>query len=115
MVAVSSFPGAAAVRCGARSAHWAALRPILHRGMPDTQIQDRRAELALFIVAIGRKDRDAFAALFEYFAPRVKAMMMRAGVPEQRAEDLAQDTMLAVWHKAHLFDPSGAGPSAWIY
>jgi len=121
MIAVSSFPGsagypgAAAVPCATRVAHWAALRPVLHRGMPDRQIQDRRAKFARLIVAVGRKDRDAFSVLFEYFAPRVKAMMMRAGVPEQRAEDLAQDTMLAVWHKAHLFDPAGAGPSAWIY
>jgi RNA polymerase sigma-70 factor, ECF subfamily len=83
--------------------------------MPATDIRDRRGEFARLIVAVGRQDRDAFAALFEYFAPRVKTMMMRSGIPDQRAEDLAQDTMLMVWHKAHLFDPAGGGPSAWIY
>jgi RNA polymerase sigma-70 factor, ECF subfamily len=95
--------------------HWAALRPVLHRGMPESLVQDRRAEFAHLIVAVGRQDRDAFAVLFGHFAPRVKSMMIRAGLPDQRAEDIAQDTMLAVWHKAHLFDPAGAGPSAWIY
>lgn len=86
-----------------------------HLGMPERPIADRRAETARLLVAVGRKDRDAFASLFEYFAPRVKAFMMRTGLPDQRAEDLAQDTMLAVWHKADIFDPTGAGPSAWIY
>lgn len=84
-------------------------------GMPVRPSEDRRAEAARLLVAVGRKDRDAFASLFEYFAPRVKALMMRTGLPDQRAEDIAQDTMLAVWHKAHMFDPAGAGPSAWIY
>jgi RNA polymerase sigma-70 factor (ECF subfamily) len=83
--------------------------------MPESLFQDRRVEFARLIVAIGRKDRDAFAVVFEHLAPRIKTMMLRAGLPDPRAEDLAQDTMLAVWHKAHLFDPAGAGPSAWIY
>jgi len=115
MIAISPHPAQGAVQCAQRIAHWAALQPVLHRDMPDIQSQDSRAEFARLIVSVGRKDRDAFAALFKYFAPRVKTMMMRVGVPEQRAEDLAQDTMLVVWRKAHMFDPSGASPSAWIY
>jgi RNA polymerase sigma-70 factor, ECF subfamily len=115
MNAVSSYLEPEAVR-GARSVgHWAALQPVLRGAMLDTRTQDRRGEFARLIVAVGRKDRDAYASLFEYFAPRVKTMMMRVGVPHERAEDLAQDTMLAVWHKAHMFDPARAGPSAWIY
>jgi RNA polymerase sigma-70 factor (ECF subfamily) len=77
--------------------------------------QDQRTRLAQWIVAVANKDRAAFASLFEHFAPRVKTMMLRAGLSPQRAEDLAQDTMLAVWNKAHLFDQAGAGPSAWIF
>ncbi len=77
--------------------------------------ENRRAELIRLILAVGRKDRDAFAALFEYFAPRVKIMMLRTGMTDQRAEDLAQDTMLVVWNKAQLFVADGSGPSAWVY
>jgi RNA polymerase sigma-70 factor (ECF subfamily) len=95
--------------------HWEVLGPVLDRSMPDTPIQDRRAEFARWIVAVAQKDRAAFAAVFEHFAPRVKTMLLRAGLPDPRAEEIAQDTMLAVWNKAHLFDPNGAGPSAWIY
>jgi RNA polymerase sigma-70 factor, ECF subfamily len=55
------------------------------------------------------QDRAAFAALFEYFAPRIKAFMQRSGASEASAEELAQETMLAIWRKAALFDPASAG------
>jgi RNA polymerase sigma-70 factor (ECF subfamily) len=77
--------------------------------------QDLQTELTNWIVAVAGKDRAAFASLFQHFAPRVKTMMLRAGLSPQRSEDLAQDTMLAVWNKAHLFDPARAGPSAWVF
>lgn len=113
MIAVSSFPEIAG---GASTATlWGEIRPALYNDMMESSARDRRPDFARLIVAAGRKDRDAFATLFEYFAPRIKTMMMRSGLQDQRAEDLAQDTMLTVWHKAHLFDPAGAGPSAWIY
>lgn len=60
-------------------------------------------------------DRAAFAALFAHFAPRVKSFMLRSGASEASAEEVAQDTLLAVWRKAALFDPESAGASAWIF
>ncbi len=60
-------------------------------------------------------DRQAFAVLFTYFAPRVKTYMRRLGAADRTAEDLAQETMLAVWRKAALFDPSRAAASTWIF
>lgn len=62
-----------------------------------------------------RQDRAAFAALFEFFAPRIKSFMQRSGASEAKAEELAQETMLAVWRKAALFDPASAGAAAWIF
>ncbi|HYD27273.1 sigma-70 family RNA polymerase sigma factor [Brevundimonas sp.] len=61
------------------------------------------------------RDRAAFSRLFEYFAPRLKAYLMRAGAPAGAAEDFAQDAMLTVWRKADLFDPSRAGAATWIF
>ena len=73
-------------------------------------------EWTRLIAAIAaRQDRAAFDALFQYFAPRVKTYMMRSGVSEARAEDLAQETMLTVWRKAPLFDPESHGASGWIF
>lgn len=65
-------------------------------------------------VAVAR-DRDAFARLFTHFAPRVKSFLMRAGLADTVAEEVTQETMLAVWRKASYFDPSRAGLSTWIF
>lgn len=73
-------------------------------------------DLVTMMVAISeRKDRAAFSQLFEHFAPRVKAYLMRHGANNETAEELAQETLLRVWRKAHLFDPAVAAPSTWIF
>jgi RNA polymerase sigma-70 factor, ECF subfamily len=79
-------------------------------------VTDQHADFAKLIVAIARNDdRDAFAQLFEHFAPRVKTLMLRLGASPVRAEELAQDALLTVWTKARLFDPRGSSASGWIY
>ncbi|MCB1468326.1 MAG: hypothetical protein KDK08_14545 [Rhizobiaceae bacterium] len=60
------------------------------------------------------RDRSAFAELFTHFAPRVKSFLMRSGLPDTVAEEVTQETMLAMWRKASYFDPSRAGLSTWI-
>lgn len=62
-----------------------------------------------------QRDKAAFAALFDHFAPRLKGFVMRGGAPAAQAEDVVQDVMLTVWRKAHLFDPERAQVSSWIY
>jgi RNA polymerase sigma-70 factor (ECF subfamily) len=61
------------------------------------------------------KDREAFAALFDHFAPRVKSFMMRKGAPAEQAEDLVQETMIAVWSKAALYVGERGSVSTWIF
>lgn len=73
-------------------------------------------ELTAWIQAVAaHQDRQAFAAVFKHFAPRVKAYLMRLGSSEGLAEDLAQETMVSVWRKAALYDASHAGVSTWIF
>ena len=69
----------------------------------------------LIVAVATHRDRAAFSTLFEYFAPRLKTYMQRSGATEAGAEELAQEAMLTVWRKAALFDPEGAGASAWIF
>ena len=71
-------------------------------------------EVLIWAIAADQ-DRDAFARLFSYFAPRVKAFMQRSGVAADAAEELAQETMINVWRKADLFDAGTAGAAAWIF
>nr|WP_243403560.1 sigma-70 family RNA polymerase sigma factor [Shimia abyssi] len=62
-----------------------------------------------------QKDRAAFAALFDFFAPRIKGMLMRQGCGHGQADEIVQDVMLTVWRKSEQFDPARAQVSAWVY
>ena len=61
------------------------------------------------------RDQQAFAELFSYFAPRVKAFLIKSGTNPGLAEECTQEVMATLWHKAHLFDPSRAGVSTWVF
>jgi len=37
------------------------------------------------------------------------------GAPAAQAEDLAQEAMLSLWRKAHLFDPAKASVGTWVF
>ena len=65
-------------------------------------------------IATGR-DRAAFVALFEHFAPRVKTFVLRSGASEAMAEEIAQETLFTIWRKADLFVPGNNSAAAWIF
>lgn len=82
----------------------------------DQQPMDDLSELGRDMIAVrDSRDRAAFGRLFDHFAPRLKAMMLRGGLRDGTAEDVVQDVMLAVWHKAGQFDPHRADAAGWIY
>ena len=61
------------------------------------------------------QDKEAFGKLFEYYGPRVKALMMKQGSESELAEDLMQETLLTVWQKASQFSRFRGSLSAWIF
>lgn len=61
------------------------------------------------------RDRAAFGMLFDYFGPRIKALMLRGGADHALAEDLAQDVMMTVWRKVELYAPDRGTVGAWIF
>jgi len=71
-------------------------------------------EQLVSIVAL-HKDRSAFKILFEYFAPRIKSYLLNFKISNQKAEDLAQETMLVLWQKADKFDSTKAKISTWLF
>jgi RNA polymerase sigma-70 factor (ECF subfamily) len=95
--------------------------PSAARGIPFKTVGPVKAvpsayELCGLMRAVAtEKDRSAFTTLFNCFAPRVKALLMRSGLSDELAEEVTQETMLAVWRKASYFDPSRAGVSTWIF
>ena len=75
-----------------------------------------RKQLAALISAVGVScDRQAFALLYEYYAPRLKSFGLKQGVSAAKAEELVQETMLMVWRKAESFDQLKGSPSNWIF
>ena len=77
---------------------------------PDT------AELARLVACVAQeRDKTAFAALYDYFAPRLKTYLMRLGATASAAEDLAQEAMLILWRRAESFDPSQANVRTWMF
>ncbi len=61
------------------------------------------------------EDKDAFIALFEHFAPRIKSFLMKGGASPELADELAQETMLTIWNKAGSYNPQQAAASTWIF
>ena len=74
---------------------------------------DRMANLLHAVARQG--DRDAFAALFRHFAPRVKAYLQRAGGEADGVDDVLQDVFATIWRKAGLYDSRRASAAAWIF
>lgn len=62
-----------------------------------------------------RGDVEAFRKLFQAYAPRVKAYMMRQGADPNTAEELAQETLFAVWRKAGLYSGEKGSATTWIF
>ena len=68
----------------------------------------------LFAVATSR-DVAAFEELFRYYGPRVRAYMAKLSRDGQLAEELMQETMVAVWNKAAQYSPDKGNVSTWIF
>ena len=84
--------------------------------MGDTEKDLTKDEMSVLLAAVGTdRDIEAFETLFRYFGPRVKAYMARVARDGQVAEELMQETMIAVWNKAAQFDPSRGTVSTWIF
>jgi len=64
---------------------------------------------------VAEEDRSAFAELFRRFAGRIKAFLLRWGMPGDQAEEVAQEVMVAIWRRADSFDPAKAAASTWIF
>lgn len=75
----------------------------------------RMAWIAQVHAVRDHQDRKAFAELFGYFAPRVKSFLMKSGASPDLAEECTQEVMATLWNKAHMFDPTKASVSTWIF
>jgi len=76
----------------------------------------QQPDFSVLLFNVGEnQNREAFANIFQHFAPRVKSYMLKLGGVDEIAEELAQQTLLQVWRKAQQFDPGKAAASTWIF
>jgi RNA polymerase sigma-70 factor, ECF subfamily len=79
-------------------------------------LPERKVDFGALLARVAAtRDRNAFATLFDHFAPRLKSFMMRKGVASELAEDLVQETMITVWTKAGQYSPERGAASTWIF
>lgn len=63
-----------------------------------------------------QRDKAAFKALFEHFAPLLKGFLLKSGgVDAEQIEELVQETMIKVWNKGHAYSSAHAAASTWIF
>ena len=61
------------------------------------------------------RDQSAFAELFDHFAPRINAYLRRLSLDSGQAEEITQEVMMVLWHKATLFDPAKSSLGTWLF
>jgi RNA polymerase sigma-70 factor (ECF subfamily) len=83
--------------------------------LTDPEQNDPGGDAALMARIAGSRDRAAFAALFERYAGRVKAFMIRSGAAPDAAEEAVQEAFISVWRRAETFDAARASVAAWIF
>ena len=72
--------------------------------------------LEILLGRVGReRDVEAYEQLFRMVGARLITYFGRLGHDSLTAEDLAQEVMLLVWHRAASYNPEIAPASAWIF
>lgn len=84
--------------------------------LDDSSIKPSNQQMVEWLMAIaGQQDRGSFEKLYNYIAPKLKSYMIKQGADKDTADDLAQEAMVKVWHKAGQYNPERSAPTTWIY
>lgn len=73
-----------------------------------------RDELVQALGDCGRGDRAAFRRLYDATSAKLFGVALRILRDRQLAEDVLQDTYVAIWNKASTFDSERASPITWL-
>lgn len=111
--------GGAGPVCRTGPASWRYHRPAVEGDMPKSALPTRPrpgvlSEEAALLTAIGRGDRDSFAALYDRVAPRLFGVTRTILNDRTAAEDALQETFMQIWRRAATYDPDRADPMVWM-
>lgn len=62
-----------------------------------------------------RQDVDSFMRIYDPYAPRLFRYLLSLKVAPAQAEELVQEAMLRVWHRAGQYDPMNASLATWLF
>lgn len=74
-----------------------------------------REDDAELVRAVAAGSEDALAALYDRHAPGVHATATRLTDDRQIAEEVVQETFLALWNRAELFNSASGSLAAWLH
>lgn len=77
--------------------------------------QARPSEDAQLVRDVAAGSQDALAALYDRHGDAVFAAASRLTSDRQVAEEVVQETFLALWNRAELFDPAAGSLAAWLH
>ncbi|MFI5226625.1 MAG: sigma-70 family RNA polymerase sigma factor [Candidatus Limnocylindrales bacterium] len=70
---------------------------------------------AVLVRAVAAGSQDALAALYDRHASAVYAAASRLTADRQVAEEVVQETFLALWNRAATYDPGTGSLPAWLH
>ena len=75
---------------------------------------DRGADAEL-VQAVAGGSEDALGTLYDRYAEGIHAAAYRLTADRGVAEEVVQETFLALWNRAELFDPATGSLAAWLH
>ncbi|HEY4753173.1 MAG TPA: sigma-70 family RNA polymerase sigma factor [Candidatus Limnocylindrales bacterium] len=82
---------------------------------PDDAQAERRAQDAALLARIVDRDERAMEALFGRYARPLFSLALQITGAERFAQDVVQETFVAVWRDAARFDPERGAVGPWLF
>src|ERR1700754_1550833 len=82
--------------------------------MSATEIETPARDLAARLQAVGRGDRAALSDVYSATSAKLMGVCLRILGERSEAEDVLQETYIAVWRRAGTYDPAKAAAISWL-
>jgi RNA polymerase sigma-70 factor (ECF subfamily) len=76
--------------------------------------ENSSTHLSARLQAVGRGDRAALAEVYDATSAKLMGVCLRILGERGEAEDVLQETYIAVWRRAGTYDPERAGAISWL-
>lgn len=84
------------------------------RGVEKQRYTERGDQADALLERVAQGDEQAFAELYDAWAGRLLALIIRIVVDRAQSEEVLQEVMLEAWRRAPSFDPARGTGRAWL-